>query len=393
MPPKSGSSITNGSNERRRSMLKGSSSQMRVCGTNETGLPALKAGNIYVRQRSGLGTMLLDYTMRKVSAAPQCRNSVLERDAWHEAWGGDADWYTPRRPPAHASRRGFLDTPDSFSLPPSALVEAPSSANAGAAGSEESPARKAEMVGKAPQFTTSRGWKLTVKGIDCVEGEMAWNGIPLPMYSSSDVASNIEPHDRFPSGGLYGLQSERERHAARRRDVSAPSSHKKLSFASSSAISAIYSKTIQLHLNVQRSPNLSSTESSASSIVEMCFSKTAASTGAQTKTSAQRASSIPKVSAVRINPSGWSCCASLGRKQVVSVSRSTDNGPSPQRVPSKDVGEQPDAKRQRFLVEYSEALRICFNAPNPSHLSSVSSIPKIHFKGSRVRQRSISLHR
>ncbi|KAK7015594.1 hypothetical protein R3P38DRAFT_3204053 [Favolaschia claudopus] len=343
MPPKSGSSITNGSNERRRSMLKGSSSQMRVCGTNETGLPALKAGNIYVRQRSGLGTMLLDYTMRKVSAAPQCRNSVLERDAWHEAWGGDADWYTPRRPPAHASRRGFLDTPDSFSLPPSALVEAPSSANAGAAGSEESPARKAEMVGKAPQFTTSRGMQL--------DGETS----ALPRLITT-------------------LSS-------------------KLSFASSSAISAIYSKTIQLHLNVQRSPNLSSTESSASSIVEMCFSKTAASTGAQTKTSAQRASSIPKVSAVRINPSGWSCCASLGRKQVVSVSRSTDNGPSPQRVPSKDVGEQPDAKRQRFLVEYSEALRICFNAPNPSHLSSVSSIPKIHFKGSRVRQRSISLHR
>ncbi|KAK6984284.1 hypothetical protein R3P38DRAFT_2806650 [Favolaschia claudopus] len=200
--PKSGSSITNGSNERRRSMLKGSSSQMRVCGTNETELPALKAGNIYVGQRSGLGTMLLDYTMRKVSPAPQCRNSVLERDAWHEAWGGDADWYTPRRPPAHASRLGFLDTPDSFSLPPSALVEA--------VRFEESPARKAEMVGKAPQFTTSRGWKLTVKGIDCVEGEMAWNGIPLPMYSSSDVALNIEPHDRFPSGGLYGLQSERE---------------------------------------------------------------------------------------------------------------------------------------------------------------------------------------
>ncbi|KAK6974262.1 hypothetical protein R3P38DRAFT_2812178 [Favolaschia claudopus] len=311
--------------------------------------------------------MLLDYTMRKVSAAPQCRNSVLERDAWHEAWGGDADWYTPRRPPAHASRLGFLDTPDSFSLPPSALVEA--------VRSEESPARKAEMVGKAPQFTTSRGWKLTVKGIDCVEGEMAWNGIPLPMYSSSDVASNIKPHDRF----RQGMQLDGETSALPRLITTLSS---KLSFASSSAISAIYSKTIQLHLNVQRSPNLSSTESSASSIVEMCFSKTAASTGAQTKTSAQRASS-----------GGWSCCASLGRKQVVSVSRSTDNGPSPQRVPSKDVGEQPDAKRQRFLVEYSEALRICFNAPNPSHLSSVSSIPKIHFKGSRVRQRSISLHR
>ncbi|KAK7037114.1 hypothetical protein R3P38DRAFT_2771129 [Favolaschia claudopus] len=166
-------------------------------------LPALKAGNIYVGQRSDLSTRLLDYTMRKVSSALRCRNSVLERDAWHEAWGGDADWYTPRRPPAHASRLGFLDTPDSFSLPPSALVEA--------VRSEESPAREAGMVGKAPQFTTSRGWKLTVKGIDCVEGEMAWNGIFRPgrEHSGKSELRKCQRRKRKRVGSALGLASQR----------------------------------------------------------------------------------------------------------------------------------------------------------------------------------------
>ncbi|KAK7016679.1 hypothetical protein R3P38DRAFT_2785850 [Favolaschia claudopus] len=49
-------------------------------------------------------------------------------------------------------------------------------------------------------------------------------------------------------------------------------------------INAIYCKTTEFHLNLQRSPNLSSARSSASSIVETCFSsKTAASDGAQTE--------------------------------------------------------------------------------------------------------------
>ncbi|KAK7016149.1 hypothetical protein R3P38DRAFT_3361780 [Favolaschia claudopus] len=337
-------------------------------------LPALKAGNIYVGQRSGLGTMLLDYTMRKRGMRGTrhgeetlivCKNLADNKSKVHAT-----------SPSAHASRLGFLDTPDSFSLPPSALVEA--------VRSEESPARKAEMVGKAPQFTTSSHspciapatWRRTSSRTTAFVSAPPQKP-PLSLREIHSfrraVRSSVGTRGSMDSvtggkarGESYSMQLDGETSALPRLITTLSS---KLSFASSSAIRAIYSKTIQLHLNVQRSPNLSSTESSASSIVEMCFSND----GCVHRRSNQKLNErqvgsaawgtvhavdekvSPKVSAVRINPSGWSCCASLGRKQVVSVSRSTDNGPSPQRVPSKDVGEQPDAKRQRFLVEYSEA--------------------------------------
>ncbi|KAK7059573.1 hypothetical protein R3P38DRAFT_2758992 [Favolaschia claudopus] len=145
-------------------------------------------------------------------------------------------------------------------------------------------------------------------------------------------------------------------------------SSSQLSFASSSVINAIYYKTAELRLNSTIS-HLSSTRSSASSIVEMSFSKTAASTGAQTKPSAQRASS--GVSAVRYKFRADGLAA----------------------LASKDAGVQPDAKRQRFLVKYPEALRTCFNAPNSSYLSRRPRPTALHLTPSRVNVFEIELER